>query len=240
MDDFIRLFRGGSDDAQAESHDTRLERRNAEVMAARREAEQQMSEYQAELDSEALANALERLGTLEASNADLQRRIAGLEMQLSITPMLDEGKLPPKADITQLWCQVFHSPDLTPKQRKTKTEWSLRLTVWVRYKRAKKEINVRLFPGHQFYRQVMARPTLPKTTDEWATALRDDDRVLAGMLTATTQGQGRPFIASQFCVLNGHLDETSEVDLVIDDDVIAFKTYRPAAGTAKWFLDWHA
>ena len=47
MDDFIRLFRGGSDDAQAESHDTRLGRRNAEVMAARREAEQQMSEYQA-------------------------------------------------------------------------------------------------------------------------------------------------------------------------------------------------
>jgi hypothetical protein len=64
--------------------------------------------------------------------------------------------------------------------------------------------------------------------------------VLAGMLSATTQRSGRPFIASQFCVLNGYLNETPEVCLIIDDDVIAFKTCRPAAGTAKWFLDWHA
>ena len=51
---------------------------------------------------------------------------------------------------------------------------------------------LRLYPADQFYRQVTSRNPLPKIADEWATALQDDQTVLAGMLTASTQGGGRP------------------------------------------------
>ena len=206
--------------------------------AAKRKAEQQMRSYEASQDNPDLFAMNERIADLVAANELLNRRLAEIEAQLAITPMLEGGKLPPKADITQLWCQVFHTPNLTAKQKKTKTDWSLRLTVWVNGKRVRREINVRLFPCDQFYRQVMHRITLPKLTDEWATALQNESDKLAGMLTAFTQGRGRPYIPSQFCILSGYLDDNPTVDLVIDDDVILFENPRPSAGTSKWFFDW--
>ena len=168
----------------------------------------------------------------------LERRLTTLEALLAVQPILEGGKLPPKADITQLWCQVFHSPNLTPKERKTKGEWSLRLTIWINNKKVKREINVRLFPTDQFYRQAMNRPQVPKALDDWATVLRNETGMMAGMLVATTQGQGRPFIASQFCVLEDHLTDSPKVDLLIDGDLIIFEGARPSKGTSKWFFDW--
>jgi hypothetical protein len=207
--------------------------------AAKRKAEQQTREYESQQNNPNLFAMGERVAELEAANELLNRRLAAIETQMAMSPVLEGGRLPPKADITQLWCQVFHTTNLTAKQKKTKTEWSLRLTVWVNNKRVKREINVRLFPCDQFYRQVMHRNTLPKLTDEWATALQDYPTVLGGMLTAVTQGGGRPYIPSQFCVLSGHMSDDPEVDLIIDDDVIAFENLRLSAGTSKWFLDWH-
>jgi hypothetical protein len=211
-----------------------------DVYARRKAAHQKTARQMELLANPDLATALDRLAEIEAHNESLQRRVARLEHLLAASPTLEEGKLPAKADITQLWCQVFHTPDLSTKERRTKTEWSLRLTVWINGTRVKRELNVRLFSADRFYRQVAERNPLPKVADEWATALENDETVLAGMLTATTQGRGRPFIGSQFCVLSGYLDGTPRVDLVIDSDVISFETVRPSKGTSKWFLDWHA
>jgi hypothetical protein len=179
-----------------------------------------------------------RMTTLEAMNEDLIRRVAMLEAQTATQPLLDGGRLPAMADITQLWIQVFHSPNLTAKERKTKGEWSLRLTIWVANKRVKREINVRLYPADQFYRQAMNRPQLPDTTNVWASALQYEADVLAGMLVATTQGKGRPFIDSQFCVLAGHLVDIPHIDLIIGDDTISLDAVRPSKGTSLWFFDW--
>jgi len=205
-----------------------LERRHA---TKQRDAAQ-IREFHTMQANPDLAAVIDRITTLEAKNEDLIRRVSMLEAQSATQPRLDGGKLPPKSDITQLWVQVFHSPNLTAKERKTKGEWSLRLTVWVANMRVKREINVRLYPADQFYRQAMNRPQLPDTTHVWASALQYEVDVLAGMLVATTQGKGRPFIDSQFCVLAGHLVDTPHIDLIIGDDTISLahlihRTIRP-------------
>jgi hypothetical protein len=224
-----------------ELHQIMSGRTNVDDVYAKRLAERRKTAQQKLFTGHFDLTAIEhRLAEVEAHNESLQRRVANLEYQLAATPTIIDGKLPSKADITQLWCQVFYTPDLSPKERKTKTEWSLRLTVWINGQRVKREINVRLFSTDRFYRQAMDRNSLPKITNEWATALQHEQDALAGMLTATTQGRGRPFIASQFCVLNGHLIGSPTVDLVIDSDVISFENVRPSKGTSKWFFDWHA
>jgi hypothetical protein len=84
----------------------------------------------------------------------------------------------------------------------------------------------------------MNGPQLPDTTNVWASALQYEVDVLAGMLVATTQGKGRPFIDSQFCVLAGHLVGTPHIDLIIGDDIISLDAARRSKGTSHWFLDW--
>jgi hypothetical protein len=120
--------------------DSLLERRHA----TRQRDTRQLLEFRAMHAIPDLAVVMDRMTSLEAMNEDLIRRVAMLEAQTATQPVLDGGKLPPKSDITQLWVQVFHSPNLTAKERKTKGGWSLRLTVWISNQRVKREINVRL------------------------------------------------------------------------------------------------
>jgi hypothetical protein len=173
----------------------------------------------------------------------LEHRITTLEAQIAHQPvMLDGGKLPPMSIITRLECQIFHTPNLSANQRKAKTEWSLRLTVWIADKRAKPDINVRLFGGDRFYQQAMERNPLPETLSNFATKFRGDDTVLLGMLQVATKGHGSPYLADQFCLLRGHQIGAPQVAIVIGEDLLQLDTYRSAkgvkAGHAIWYLDW--
>jgi hypothetical protein len=64
---------------------------------------------------------------LERLQSDVSRLLASIEMR----PHRIGGRLPALSDITQLKVQIFHTPDLPLKERKVKTEWTLRLTVWI-------------------------------------------------------------------------------------------------------------
>ena len=115
---------------------------NVEDVLARREADRRKPARREQLLRDADHGLLlDRFVELEESNKSLMRRVGRLEHLLASMPTMEDGKLPPKADISQLWCQIFYKPDLTAKQRKTKTVWSLRLTVWIRRQRVKREIN---------------------------------------------------------------------------------------------------
>jgi hypothetical protein len=56
-----------------------------------------------------LAAIMDRMTALEVVNEDLTRRVSMLEGQTAAQPVLDGGKLPAMADITQLWTQPISS-----------------------------------------------------------------------------------------------------------------------------------
>ena len=70
----------------------------------------------------------------------LQGDVAGLLACVDMRPHLVGGRLPAVSEITQLRVQIFHTPGLSPAERKAKTEWSLRFTVWINGMRANEEI----------------------------------------------------------------------------------------------------
>ena len=69
---------------------------------------------------------------------------------------LDGGLFPPQMEYVNLIAvQVFHKAELTREQRQARhTPWSLKLEVSVSGKRIKKGIDVSLYSGEQFARQV--------------------------------------------------------------------------------------
>jgi hypothetical protein len=205
------------------------------------EQQLQISSYQRQivLLTSQVANqemALERL------QSDVSRLLASIEMR----PHLIGGRLPALPEITQLKVQIFHTPDLSVKERKTKTEWTLRLTVWIDGLRAVEEIkSVRLYCGCRFAESVGGlRAEVPAATREFAECFANEDGedLLVGMLQARTRGKGTPYIADQFCVLKNHLIDNPQVFVSIADKDIEISNFRPAAGTkqghAKWWGEW--
>ncbi len=179
---------------------------------------------------------------LERLQHDVGRLLACVDMR----PHLIGGRLPARSEITQLRVQIFHTPDLSLAERKAKTEWSLRLTVWVNGVRANEEIKgVQLYPGREFAQKVAKlRGDVPDLTRAYAeqTADRDPGDLLIGMLRAKTRGKGTPYISDQVCLLRHHLSDEPMVGIFIDGEVMEFQNFRPATGTkaghAKWWDEW--
>jgi hypothetical protein len=176
----------------------------------------------------------------------LQSNVGGLMASAQLQPHLIGGPLPNLPEITQLKVQIFHSPDLLPKDRRAKTEWSLRLTVWVNGLRAAEEIKgVQLFNCKQFADKVAALigdvPGLTRTIAERFVS-KHSDEALIGTLRAKTKGKGTPYIRDQFCVLHGHWTDTPTVMVSICGEYIEVSHLRPGAGTkaghAKWWGEW--
>jgi hypothetical protein len=174
----------------------------------------------------------------------LQGDVAGLLACVDMRPHLVGGRLPAVSEITQLRVQIFHTPGLSPAERKAKTEWSLRFTVWINGMRAAEEIKgVQLYPGHEFAQKI-ARVDVPDETKAYAeqAADRDPGDLLIGMLRAKTRGKGTPYITDQVCLLGHHLSDRPMVRISISGEVVEFQNLRPATGTkaghAKWWDEW--
>ena len=179
---------------------------------------------------------------LERLQSDVSRLLASIDMR----PHLIGGRLPALPEITQLKVQIFHAPDLPVKERKAKTEWTLRLTAWINGLRAVEEIkSVRLYSGRRFAQSVgQLKGEVPAGTRQFADrfASEDSEDFLVGMLQATTRGKGTPYIVDQFCVLQNHLVGDPQVVISIGGQEIRISNFRPAAGTkkghAKWWGEW--
>ena len=176
----------------------------------------------------------------------LQGDVAGLLACVEMRPHLIGGRLPALSEMTQLRVQIFHTPNLSPAERKAKTEWSLRFTVWINGVRANEEIKgVPLYPGREFAQKVTKLrgdvPDLTKTYAEQAADLDPGD-LLIGMLRAKTRGKGTPYISDQVCLLGDHLSDRPVVRILIGGEVLEFQNFRPATGTkaghAKWWDEW--
>ena len=179
---------------------------------------------------------------LERLQSDVGRLLACVDMR----PHLIGGRLPALCDITQLRVQIFHTPGLSPDEQKAKTEWSLRLTVWVNGVRAAEEIKgVQLYPGREFAQKVAKlRGDVPDQTKFFAqeATYNDPEDLLIGMLRAKTRGKGTPYIADQVCLLRDHLSDSPMVAISTGNEAVDFRNFRPAAGTklgrAKWWDEW--
>jgi hypothetical protein len=179
---------------------------------------------------------------LERLQSDVGRLLACVDMR----PHLIGGRLPALCEMTQLRVQIFHTPGLSPAERKAKTEWSLRLTAWVNGVRAAEEIKgVQLYPGREFAQKVAnLRGDVPDQTKFFAqeAAYNDPEDLLIGMLRAKTRGKGTPYIADQVCLLRDHHSDSPMVAISIGNEDVVFQSFRPAAGTklgrAKWWDEW--
>jgi len=176
------------------------------------------------------------ISALASENEMLIRRITALEVRMP--PQLDGGRLP--HDLSDLECQIFYTPLelIPPDQRRIKTEWSLRLTAYIGGKRARPDINVKLYNGSRFFVQVMELSDQPSYAEQAAEHIRDSD-ALGGMLLAITKQKGRPYIPTQFGILNGHLSGDPKVMVVIDGREVMLDGFRPGKGKkenrAKWY-----
>jgi hypothetical protein len=176
----------------------------------------------------------------------LQSNVTALLASTEMKPHLVGGRLPAVSEITRLRVQVFHSPGLQANDRKAKTEWTLRLTVWINGLRAAEEITcVRLYPPKRFSQIVHHLggevPTITMGLADLA-ADKDNDVGLFGMLQAKTFRKGTPYIRDQICYLQDYLTDDPEVVIAIGKDMIKITKFRPAAGTkegrAKWWAEW--
>ena len=95
-------------------------------------------------------------------------------------PVLEDGKVPPRAQMSRLRCLIFHSANLSSKERKSgKAECSLRFSIGIGGRRAKPEINVGLLPPDQFYDAVMQRSDAPADLKAAAEAMQQVPGALA-------------------------------------------------------------
>jgi hypothetical protein len=128
-----------------------------------------------------------RIAALEAENADFRRK-------LGMYAMLECGQIPQVSDLTKIGCQIWYSPYLTAAQRRSKSVWSLRLTVSIQHHRVMEEINVRLYPFQQFYKTASQPKNRTDALMQICDALQEGKRTVetwCGFVQAFTDG-GRP------------------------------------------------
>ena len=157
---------------------------------------------------------------------------------------LDGGLFPPEMEhVSMIAIQVFHKAELTKEQRQARhTPWSLKLEVSVGSKRIKKGIDVSLYSGEQFARQVLSTAgAIPPVIARMVDDVRDEndpDR-LYGMLTRRTSGGGTPRERTQFCTMRGHLIGNPIVRVHVDDERAACEHWRPGGGTKAGKALWY-
>jgi hypothetical protein len=177
---------------------------------------------------------------LRAEIADLKRRLPTEFM---------EGTFPPYHEITQVACQIFHSPNLTTDQRNNKSVWSPRFTIWRNDKRMEEELSVFMFGQHGLRNMLMEREKLiPPRVLAFALRLSDvenlntDFHLIGSIMRGHPPGRGRPYLPSQGVVIEQFESDNPTVKVWIDDQVLNFGPVRPAKGTrngkAKWYCEW--
>ena len=133
--------------------------------------------------------------------------------------------------------------NLTPAQRKNKTEWWLRLEVFVG---SKKEVHdLTLFTPSSFIKHHERRAErMTALTKELINASFQDDTQkgqLCGMVRAKPPGKGRPWSSNQIAILYGHLSDNPHVILLVNDEEIIFHQFEKSRGKgSKWFGKWSA
>ena len=157
---------------------------------------------------------------------------------------LDGGLFPPQMEhVTMIAIQLFHKAELTTEQRQARhTPWSLKLEVSVGGRRIKKGIDISLYSGEQFARQVLSTAgAIPPVIARMVDDVRDEndpDR-LYGMLTRRTSGGGTPRERTQFCTMRGHLIGNPIVRVHVDDERAACEHWRPGGGTKAGKALWY-
>jgi hypothetical protein len=178
----------------------------------------------------------------------LREEIDGLRQRVGYMvsrEALEGGLFPTQMEhVALIAIQVFHTTTgLTKEQRQARhTPWSLKLEVSVGAKRIKKGINVSLYSGEEFARQVLSmNGTIPSSIARLVDDARDEndpDR-LYGMLTKRTSGGGTPRERTQFCSMRGHLLGNPTVWVFVDDGGAICKDWRPGAGTKSGKALWY-
>ena len=185
----------------------------------------------------------DRIEALEEDNDNFRRALGRYAIS-------ESGELPhPDLGITYLKCQIWYSPWLTQVEQRTKSIWSLRLSVDVRHHRLPEEINVRLLPIKQFYKTAM-KPAMQTELVIGASGFlieKASDNSYAGYVQGFTRKKGRPYVKEQAAFLV-HADEDTSpmatrarLTLILYDRVFRFGDVRPAngsAGSALWWCEW--
>ncbi len=192
----------------------------------------------------------------EAQFKNLQHEIAELRndnntfaRKLGQYAMAEYGQIPILSDITYLKAQVWYTPGLSATERRSKSVWSLRLTVDMRNHRLLEELNIRLFPLKQFRTTYKKQKNpLPELLDEVDALIKEDyGNVWAGCVQTFTRGAGRPYNPAQVAFLTNHeIDRSPEsrhasLMFWLDGEVIKFGSPRPShgdAGSSLWYLEW--
>jgi hypothetical protein len=178
----------------------------------------------------------------------LREEIDGLRQRVGYIvsrEVLEGGLLPAQMQhVSMIAIQVFHTTTvLTKEQRQARhTPWSLKLEVSIGAKRIKKGINVSLYSGEEFARQVASKdgaipPVIARLVDDVRDE-NDEDR-LYGMLTRRTSGGGTPRERTQFCSMRGHLIGNPIVRVQVDDECATCKDWRSGAGMKQGKALWY-
>jgi hypothetical protein len=185
----------------------------------------------------------DRIDDLEEDNKLLRRALG----RYAITEC---GEVPPTDLLTYLKAQVWHSPWLTKEEQKTKSIWSLRLSVEVANHRLPEEINVRLFPLKQFLKTAKKTSMHDKAVMQACDYLMDKgacDESWAGYIQGFTRKKGRPYVKDQAAFLVHAEQDTSptatqaRLTFILAEQLHCFSQMRPAngeAGSALWWCEW--
>jgi hypothetical protein len=181
-----------------------------------------------------------------------QAQIEQLERDLAfikVKDKLSEGVLPEMQHISLLEVQVFYTDfsaltekELRKKRQAGHTEWSLKVEASIGGRKIRKGVDVGLFTGQQFARQVFASGFDPERIPEAIRAVatdlqdREDDQILVGMFKRLTSGNGTPYSRDHFAVLQGHLIEEPSVEIWSQGEQAVITSFRPAKGKGVWYL----
>ena len=186
-----------------------------------------------------LTRVEEQSRLLLGENDYLKAEVARLTAQ----DTLAQGLLPDLHHVSLLEVQIFHTPELTKKQKQGRhTHWSLRIRVSVAGRRIKQEVNVSLYPGPEFAEQVFGTAAdIPITIEQYANEGRiaNDPDVLYGMCKLLTSGSGTPRSRRHFAILRGHTYDEPEVEIFVDDISVRCTAFRPGAGRRQGHAKWY-
>jgi hypothetical protein len=179
----------------------------------------------------------ERARLLEETADYLMAAVAKLAAQ----DTLAQGLIPDLRDVSLLEIQIFHTPELTRKQRQGgHTEWSLRVRVSVAGRRIRQEVNTALYPGRVFAEQVFnAAADIPATIEQHANEARVQPDVLYGMLKRLTSGAGTPRSRRHFVILSGYITDEPQVEIYVDEVCAKCTDFRPGAGSRRGHAKWY-
>jgi hypothetical protein len=190
--------------------------------------------------------------TLTAQYTNLQDVVTELRERAEASgpkPRAAPARLTPRGDIPvlgsvdKIWCQIWYRDDLTPADRKNKTDWSIKFEVFANGVR--QAFDVALYTQRNFLKHAdkLRLPMSDATRDLASEQFEDKEHKghLVGMIRASPLGRGRPWSANQIVHLRGHVNDQPQVVLVVEGEPACFSDFRPGKGSegaSKWFGEW--